>query len=137
MSNDASRWGQGIEMKSTIEPPVFNPIRSWKEPEEPTTDGGQMNLIVPYTWSQASSPKFSSDAIRKKACRFRRTRKMGIIENFTETNTGDIRGWLAEQKTKYALFGLFADEQHQLWYRGLVFKFDLEDDLMMFKLTFL
>jgi hypothetical protein len=95
-----------------------------------------MKLIVPYTWSAACAPNFNSDAIRRKARRFRRTRCMGIIENFTETNTGDIREWLVEQKTMYTMFGLFNDEQDRLWYKGLVFKFEQDDDLMMFKLTF-
>lgn len=60
-----------------------------------------------------------------------------MVETFSEPVIRDLHDWFDVNVNQYAMFGWFKEHNcGTMRYRGLVFKFQEQDDLMMFKLTF-
>jgi hypothetical protein len=96
-----------------------------------------MKIKIPYTWALARSEKFNQDAVRRSSKSFREVRNSCFVSKKTETAVGEIKDWLiANDISQFSMYGVFDDTPTKVYYLGIQFVFESEDQTLFFKLRF-
>ena len=98
-----------------------------------------MKLKLQINWRGAAKSSFSPDAVRREGSPFRRKKLMCFVPKESDSSTADLKSWFASNEvTAFTMYGVYDVAQDgSVYYAGLAFDFTNENDVMMFKLTFM
>ena len=98
-----------------------------------------MKVKLLLDWKGAAKGSFSPDVIRRSATPFRNKKLMCIVPKESDAGNGDLKQWFINNEVKeVTMFGVYdVQPDGKVFYQGLAFDFKNENDIMMFKLTFM
>lgn len=97
-----------------------------------------MKFKLQTNWRSAAKSSFSPDKIRREGKPFRSKKLQCFIPKENDCIVDDLKSWfVSNEVTAFMMFGVYNDAADgKMYYSGLAFEFQDENELMMFKLTF-
>lgn len=97
-----------------------------------------MKLKSQLNWRSAAKSSFSPDAVRREGTPFRNKKLMCMIPKENDCSVAEMKQWFVNNEvTAFTMYGVYNDTPEKMYYLGLAFEFQNEDDTMMFKLSFM
>lgn len=98
-----------------------------------------MKLKLQLNWRNAAKSSFSPDAVRREGQPFRNKKLQCMVPKQNDCSVADLKDWfISNDVTAFTMYGVYDDAPDgKMYYAGLAFDFQDENDTMMFKLTFM
>lgn len=98
-----------------------------------------MKLKLQLNWLKAAKSSFSPDAVRREGKPFRNKKMQCFVPKENDCSVADMKDWfVSNEVTAFTMYGVYNDAPDgKMYYSGLAFEFQNENDTMMFKLTFM